>query len=89
MTTAHAFDPVGRICSCGVLCGVVCDNLTYADHLTAVRAQALRDASALCACGHVFAEHLTPGTECVAVTGKVAIEDDDYCMCSCFRRAEA
>jgi len=30
---AHEFDPVGRICSCGVLCGVVCDNLTYGQHL--------------------------------------------------------
>lgn len=29
----HDFDPVGRVCSCGTLCGVVCDGLTYAQHL--------------------------------------------------------
>lgn len=29
----HEFDSVGRACSCGVLCGVACDELTYAQHL--------------------------------------------------------
>ncbi|RYF57947.1 MAG: hypothetical protein EOO27_14030 [Comamonadaceae bacterium] len=29
----HVFDPDGRICSCGVFCGVACDNLTYSEHL--------------------------------------------------------
>ncbi len=32
----HRFDKVGRVCSCGVLCGVVCDGLSYEQHLAAV-----------------------------------------------------
>ena len=33
---AHVFDPIGRICSCGTLCGIVCDDLTYEEHLIQV-----------------------------------------------------
>ena len=29
----HQFDPEGRICSCGVLCGVVCDGKTFLEHV--------------------------------------------------------
>ncbi|AOD23825.1 hypothetical protein IM25_21425 [Rhodococcus sp. p52] len=29
----HRFDPETRICACGVECGVMCDNLTYLEHL--------------------------------------------------------
>lgn len=36
----HVFDPDGRICSCGVFCGVVCDNLTYSEHLQIVFTEA-------------------------------------------------
>lgn len=30
---AHSYNSVQRVCSCGVLCGIACDDLTYAQHL--------------------------------------------------------
>lgn len=29
----HQFDAVGRICSCGALCGVACDGRTFSEHV--------------------------------------------------------
>lgn len=29
----HMFDSLRRVCICGVLCGIACDELTYAQHL--------------------------------------------------------
>ena len=52
-----------------------------AAHNAEVRAQAMKDAARRCTCGHVFAEHLTPGTECTATPTM-----DDYCTCGRFRR---
>lgn len=36
LIAAHEFDPIARVCKCGVLCGVVCDGLTWAAHVAAV-----------------------------------------------------
>lgn len=47
-----------------------------------IKAEDRRLMASRCKCGHVFAEHLTPGTECV---GGWSDEGDDVCACSRFQ----